>query len=125
MHRLARELAQYIVWGNYREKNILGIDEPPIKHYHVALGREVVKKTEEVKKKSSEKQNVKDKKYCEAQFRDDFLDNDQSGSKRELRDAIFQAIRELDGSKKTVSNDKLKKNFKGNKIESSSEFRKK
>lgn len=107
LQRLARELARYAVSKECRENKIMGIDDTPIKHYHVALGKHVIQKSDQVQNKNSEKQ-MKNERYCEARFIDDFIDSDIIGSRLQLRDSLFEAIRQLDGSKQAMSDDELK-----------------
>lgn len=65
LERLARELAHYVVWKDYRENRIMGIDETPIKYYHFGLGKYVIEKSDQVEDKPDVKQ-IKQKNYCEA-----------------------------------------------------------
>lgn len=85
------------------DKNyIMKTDKAPLKQYHIALETEVIDKSPEVKKMEDQ-----DQLYCDAKFRKGFLDNKESGGKKELLDAIFEAIREK--SRKNDSDDDLKK----------------
>lgn len=104
LHRLARELAKYVVFNNYRKTNILGIHGAPMRYYHVALVNEVIEKVKNDSPKMTDKTNEV---FSEAKFKDDFLNNNETGPKKELRDTILEAMRELDISKRNNSDDEL------------------
>lgn len=69
LHRVARELAQYVVWEKHSERKIVKTDETPIKHYHVLLARDTIRQSDQVENKSY-KRKTKTEQYCEAKFKE-------------------------------------------------------